>query len=83
MVDVMAREWGGLCDHDCYDQHRKPFDLESRWVHYSARWEELQQVGWGKPLVFDAHRLLSLDFSVDAADTPFDYWVDDVGFVPR
>jgi hypothetical protein len=43
----------------------------------------LRQVGWGARLPFDPHRLLSLAFSVDSADTPFDYWVDDVRFVER
>ena len=81
MVDVMASEWGGLCKKDCYDRHRKPFDLESRWVRYAVRWEELRQFGWGSPLAFDPQRLLSLDFMVDFADTPYDYWVDDVRFI--
>ena len=83
MIDVMASEWGGLCKKDCYDRHRKPFDLESHWVRYTARWDELRQAGWGVPLAFDSQRLLSLEFVVEAADTPYDYWVDDVRFIER
>ena len=83
MIDVMAAEFGGLCRKDCYDSHVEPVDLSPEWTLHRIRWEELEQVGWGRPEVFDPRRLLSIEFSVLPADTPFDFWIDDVAFIRK
>jgi hypothetical protein len=83
MIDVMEKKWGGLCDKDCYDQHMAPVDLEQSWQRHRVSWRDLVQVGYGAALPFDPTRLLSLDFSVQAPDSPAEMWLDDVRFVMR
>jgi hypothetical protein len=82
-IDVMERRWGGLCTKDCYDAHRKPVDLGPEFSLFRVRWEELEQVGYGAPVRFDPARIFHVDFGVEPADTPFDFWIDDVRFISR
>jgi hypothetical protein len=83
MIDVMEKKWGGLCESNCYDQHTAPVDLDAEWREYALRWKDFGQGGWGAKLSFDPARLLSMGVSVRSPDTPIDYWIDDVAFVPR
>jgi hypothetical protein len=83
MIDMMARQWGGLCDQDCFDPHMAAVDLTPSWQRYELRWEQLAQMGYGAPLDFDPRRLLSLELQARAPDTPFDVWLDDVQFLKR
>lgn len=83
MVDTVERKWGGLCDGGCYDPHRAARDLASGWQRVTVRWEDLRQVGYGTALAFDERRLASVQFMIDAVDSPFDVWLDDVAFLPR
>jgi hypothetical protein len=83
MVDLMEKKWGGLCEKDCYDQHSAPLDLTRAWRRHSIRWEELEQAGWGRRLAFDPARLLALSVSVQSADTPSEFAIDDVRFIPK
>jgi hypothetical protein len=81
MLDVIERKYGGLCDQGCYDPHRVPLDLSASWQRFRIPWSDLHQVGYGKPLAFDPQRLASVQLFVDAADSPFDVWFDDVAFI--
>jgi hypothetical protein len=83
MTQVMAEEFGGSCTHDCYDSHGKRIKLTRDFQHVVLRWEDLKQQGFGTPLTFDAHSLDAIDFSVLPDETPFDFWIDDVSFIPR
>jgi hypothetical protein len=83
MSDVVPAEFGGTCEKDCYDSHGKAFELGKRWQRYSVLWHELAQQGFGPPVDFDPRRLRTVMFGVTAADTPFDFWIDDVAFVTR
>ncbi|MGC4086938.1 MAG: hypothetical protein QM756_03370 [Polyangiaceae bacterium] len=82
MLDTLETRWGGLCTKNCYDAHHAFVDLSADWKHYEVRFNELEQTGYGTPLKFDPTRLQSLGFAVDAPDSPFDFWVDDVAFIP-
>jgi hypothetical protein len=89
-VDVIAKmtqtapeEYGGSCTHDCYDGHRKTIDLSGQWHEERITWAELEQRGFGPPLAFDPHSLLALEFNSLPENTPFEYWIDDLRFLPR
>jgi len=84
MIDVQDVKYGGFCQTDCYDTHRKIIELTPVFQRYVVRWEELQQLFVaGPPLAFDARRVRFLEFNIAAKDTPFDVWIDDVSFLPR
>lgn len=82
MHDVVATEDGGSCQSACYDSHGSVFELSDQWEHYQILWEDLDQIGFSDPLVFDPSRLSQITFAVWAADLPIDYWIDDVTFLP-
>ncbi|HEX6766339.1 MAG TPA: hypothetical protein VF103_12695 [Polyangiaceae bacterium] len=81
MIDAMEKRWGGLCEARCYDSHAKWLDSGADFRRYEIRWSELEQAGWGTAVPFDPRRILNVDFSVDAADSPFEVWIDDVRFL--
>lgn len=83
MIDVMERKWGGLCEQNCYDRHQAAADLGAEWKPYRFLWKDLEQGGWGHQVPFDPARLLSVGFSVEMPDTPSEFWIDDVRFIPR
>ncbi len=83
MIDVVEPQFGGLCERDCYNAHTHAIDLQPGWTHHSVRWDELQQAASSGRMDLDTRRLVSIDFGVYTADTPFDVWVDDVEFLPR
>lgn len=81
-VSVVPVEYGGTCTKDCYNTHEKKVELTSRWQSYTILWGEMRQRGYDtKPL--DASRTSGISFLVHAADTPYDFWIDDVKFVTR
>jgi len=81
-VSVVPTEYGGTCTRDCYNTHQKKVDLTARWQTYSVLWREMRQRGYEtKPL--DPGRVNGLGFLVQASDTPYDVWIDDVKFVSR
>jgi hypothetical protein len=82
MTQVVAVEDGGTCRDNCYDVHRKAIALGKRWSAYTIKWTELAQQGQGQPIPFDPRSLHAMGFFVYAEDTPFDFWIDDVTFVP-
>jgi len=83
MTQTAPEEYGGSCSHDCFDSHRIAVPLSSNWREVRVTWAELKQRGFGQIVPFDARSLLSLEFSVDPEQTPFDFWVDDVSFLAR
>jgi hypothetical protein len=81
-VSVVPVEYGGTCTKDCYNTHEKKVDLSARWQSYTVLWGEMRQRGYDtKPL--DPSRTSGMSFLVHAADTPYDFWIDDVKFATR
>jgi len=81
-VSVVPVEYGGTCTKDCYNTHEKKVDLSARWQSYTVLWGEMRQRGYDtKPL--DPSRTSGMSFLVHAADTPYDFWIDDVKFTTR
>jgi hypothetical protein len=83
MTQVVAEEFGGSCVKDCFDGHGAERVLTKDWQRYEVRWEELVQNGFGNVLPFDPRSLFSIELAVPASRPAFDYWVDDVSFLPR
>ena len=83
MTHVVSEEFGGSCTHDCFDGHATRIQLGRDFKRIEVRWAELRQTGFGTPLPFDARSLFSIAFSVLPEQTPFDFWIDDVSFIPR
>ncbi len=77
---VVPTVWGGSCTADCYNSHARVINLTARWEHYAIPWSAMRQRGYDLPPV-DPTRLHSLQVMVQAADTPFDFWLDDVTFL--
>jgi hypothetical protein len=84
MIDVQDVKYGGLCQTDCYDTHRKIVDLSPTFRKYVVRWEDLRQLYAARvPVAFDPRRVRFLEFGIAPESTPFDVWLDDVAFVRR
>lgn len=81
--EVTPKDGGGTCKDRCYDAHAKYFDLGPGWDNYEARWEKLQQGGWGTEARFTPERIVNLGFNVDVKSLPIDFWVDDVELIPK
>ncbi len=82
MTQVVAEEYGGSCVENCFDMHLTERALDKDWQHYQIRWQELGQRGTGPELPFDPRSLLAVQFAVTTEQTPFDFWIDDVAFLP-
>jgi hypothetical protein len=82
MPETVPKDNGGTCTEGCWDHYGKPFLLSDHWEEYAARWEKLQQGGWGAETRFDPTRLLGLNFSADPKALPIDFWIDDIEFLP-
>lgn len=83
MTQIAPEEFGGSCTRDCYDSHRATLPLTSDWQERRVTWAELKQKGYGRVVPFDPRSLLSLEFTVEPEQTPFDLWIDDVRFLQR
>lgn len=83
MSQVVTEQYGGSCVKGCFDGHFKQVKLDKEWQLVDIPWEELRQNGTGTQLPFDAHSLLGIDFTVPPELTPFDFWIDDLSFIPR
>jgi hypothetical protein len=84
MIDVQDVRYGGLCQSNCYDTHKKVIELTSTFRKYVVPWEDLKQLYVaGPPVTFDPRRVRFLEFGIPPESTPFDVWIDDVSFVPR
>jgi hypothetical protein len=76
---------GNVCT-SCDDHFGAWVTLSSSWQKYVVLFTELAQEGWGVPgpaegLRFDASRTYEVQFVVQPAGKPFDYWIDQVSFV--
>lgn len=82
---VISSEVGGSCTpstvagEKCDDGHGSVVFLTDTWTVYKLPFDEIRQAGWGKPVVFDATTLMSIQFNVDK-NLPFDFAIDSIGF---
>jgi hypothetical protein len=83
MTQVVAEEYGGSCVDKCFDGHFAQLGLDKAWQRYRVRWEDLAQRGIGQAVPFDPHSLIAIQFAVPPEQTPFEFWIDDVAFLPR
>lgn len=83
MAQVVGEEYGGTCERNCYDSHGTRRTLTPDWHQYEVRWEDVAQSGTGTALPFDPHSLYSLELATVPGQPSFDYWLDDVAFIPR
>jgi len=83
VTQVVTEEFGGTCQHDCFDTHGKIIKLSKQFEHVVVRWEDLSQMGFGEAVAFDPRSLDGIEFAVRPEQTPFDFWIDDVSFIPR
>jgi hypothetical protein len=76
---------GGVCTQ-CSDHFGSWLTLTTSWQKYTVMFSSLAQEGWGVPgsgqgLRFDSSRTYEVQFLVQPAGKPFDYWIDEVSFV--
>lgn len=83
MTQVVTEEFGGTCVDKCFDLHAVSRPLNNTWSRVTVRWEELSQSGHGQPIPFDPASLYSIDFVMPPEQSPFDFWIDDVSFLPK
>lgn len=83
MTQVVGEDFGGSCQHDCFDGHGAIRDMTREWQHYEVRWEEMAQSGFGQVVTFDPHSLFMIEFSNPGGQDPYDYWIDDVSWIVK
>jgi hypothetical protein len=83
MTQVVAEDFGGSCLKNCFDGHSAERTVTKDWQRFEVRWDELAQKGFGPVVAFDPHSLFAIEFAMPANRPPFDYWIDDVAFLPR
>jgi hypothetical protein len=76
---------GNVCTF-CDDHFGTWLTLTTSWQKYTVLFSDFAQEGWGVPgpgegLRFDASRTYEVQFLVQPAGKPFDYWIDEVSFV--
>jgi len=76
---------GNVCTF-CEDHFGTWLTLTSTWQKYTVMFSEFAQEGWGVPgpiegLRFDSSRTYEVQFLVQPAGKPFDYWIDQISFV--
>ncbi|HLV19996.1 MAG TPA: hypothetical protein VKZ49_03910 [Polyangiaceae bacterium] len=73
-----------ICEGEqyCYDNFGRAVQLGTDWQRFRFDWQDLAQVGWGRPQspAIDPSRLYAMRFQVAGAD-PFELWIDDVAFL--
>jgi hypothetical protein len=84
--DTVPTTRGGTCcvGTQCDDDFRKDFAITSQWQTLSFRWEEFAtDPFWGNIVYWNAATLMGLQWQVtgDAANAPFEIWLDSVQFV--
>ena len=76
---------GGVCtSHSpgCYDHYGIDLTFTTDWKYYVVRYSDLRQMGWGWPAPpFDGTRISGAQMQL-GSKTSFDFWIDDVTFVP-
>ncbi len=84
-ADTQKTMYGGDCGDgpNCGDGFGKQLETTDAWAQYTVKWADLAQVGWGKPVTFDANRILGIDFFAgpdDGGTYTWDFWIDDIAF---
>jgi hypothetical protein len=85
IAGVISAEVGGSCvagagtGQGCDDGHGRLVVLSPEWKSYDLPFAQITQAGWGKPVVFDATQIMSIQFNVEK-NLAFDVSIDDVGF---
>ena len=81
VTDVNTDPDGGVCTN-CFDHHGIDLALSTSWAEYTITWTQLQQLGWGDAQSgVDPTQLYALQFKVGTGIS-FDFWIDDIAFVP-
>jgi hypothetical protein len=74
-------EAGGSCIGNCYDNYRYPIFLaDASWYECTVRFDDLDQAGWGTPVAFDPHAILTVQFNVETWQLPYDLKLDGLQF---
>lgn len=76
---VMPKDLGGTCEKDCFNSHSTTVDLSKDWASYRVSWDRFRKRGYGQAAL-NPTRVNSVQFQIEAADTPSVMWFDDVGF---
>jgi hypothetical protein len=76
---------GNVCSF-CEDHFGVWVTLTPSWQKYVVMFSDFEQEGWGVPgpssgLRFDTGHTYEVQFLVQPAGAPFDYWIDEVSFV--
>lgn len=66
----------------CWDDFGGFCTLSPDWTTCDVWFSELRQRGWGIPVEFHASEVLTLTFLALGQDLSWDFWVDDVSFIP-
>jgi len=82
--EIIEDQYGGTCRPSagdvCYDAHGIWITLTPDWKPYSFKWSDFKQRGFGKQAPFNPGTIMSLQFSMEKAQLPVDFWLDDVSF---
>ncbi len=74
----------GECTIGCYDHYKVLQELSEEWQEFSFVWDDMTQSGWGRPVPFTPHRMMTLQFATAVTSTEgisFDFWIDQIEFV--
>jgi hypothetical protein len=82
-----AEEYPGLCEPilqlNCNDNYAgNQFTLTETWTRYDIPFATMNQEGWDKPVPW-SYNVNALEFRWTTDDAGFDFWIDDVRFIPR
>jgi hypothetical protein len=69
----------GTCVTLCDDHAFETIAISPSWQVYQVPFTAVHQEGWGTPVPFDPHTILSIWFEADPAAS-YDFWLDDISF---
>jgi hypothetical protein len=86
MMETTPLAEGGICaaadPNGCWDDHGNYVTLGASWKQYTVAFSVMTREGWGGlDVTFNAKHLYMLRFQT-SPDVDFDYFIDDVAFVP-
>jgi hypothetical protein len=84
-ADTNPPSSGGTCQEltklSCFDSYQGQLSLGPSWQAYHFDFARLNQQGWGTPAIFDAKKLIGVNFQVGIDAGSFTLEVDDVTFL--
>lgn len=80
-TDDVLPQWGGTCEANCYRSKHVELQVGASFQRVEVHWGELADDDGERG--FDPSRLYGISLRVYAEDTPYEFWVDDVEFLPR